>query len=299
MYPTLIRIGPFGIHTFGLMMAAGFLSGLFIIRLEYRRRGIDPDLAARVIFWSIIGGLAGAKLYYVVSTSGGWSDVFSGSGLAWYGGLMGGTACVLGVLFIDRRAHVRDASDKLLRRRTGDGTDAIGPALLLGQAFGRMGCFLSGDGDYGPPTDAPWGLGFPNGTVPSVVAGETITVHPTMLYELVLLLLGFVLVWRVRRRLEVAPGALFGLSLVLLGVDRFIAEFWRLTKVFSFTSTPMGWESRRLVDHIRSTAWDGRLVIDGLSEYQLWSIIAIAAGVLLVASAVKNARRRSTSGQHA
>ena len=139
MYPTLVRIGPIGIHAFGLMMALGFLSGLYVIRLEYRRRGIDPDLASRVIFWSIIGGLSGAKLYYVVGYGGGWRDFLSGSGLAWYGGLIGGIACVLAVLYMDRRIRIDSGGGNVVRRRLGDGTDAIGPGILLGQAFGRVG----------------------------------------------------------------------------------------------------------------------------------------------------------------
>ena len=297
MYPTLIRIGPLGIHTYGLMMALGFLSALFVIRLEFRRRGIEPELASRVAFWAIIGGLGGAKLYYIASSGGSWRDLLSGSGLAWYGGLIGGTACVLVVLYLDRRIQIRDARGSRVRRRLGDGADAIGPAALLGQAFGRMGCFLSGDGCYGPPTDAPWGIAFPNGTVPSIVDGQTITVHPTMLYHMVLLGSGFALLWSLRRRFEARPGALFGLSIILLGIERFTNEFWRLTDVFSFTSTPMGWESRHLADHVRGTAWDGRLVLEGLSEYQLWSVVAVAAGAVVLARAVKVSRRRAASGK--
>ena len=101
--------------------------------------------------------------------------------------------------------------------------DVVGLLLLLGQAFGRMGCFLAADGDYGPPTDLPWAMSFPKGVVPTDVA-----VHPTPLYDIALLLLFFALLWPLRKR-NFVPGTYFGLYLIAVGVERFITEFWRTT----------------------------------------------------------------------
>ncbi len=293
MYPTLFRIGPVGIHTFGLMMACGFMAALMVLQREYARRGIDSELASSVIFMSIVGGIAGAKLYYVGLTGWDLGALFSGAGLAWYGGLMGGVAAVLVMLLRDKRIARLDASGNVVGRRLGDALDPVGPATLVGQMCGRIGCFLSGDGDYGPPTDAAWALAFPNGTIPTVVDGEAIAVHPTMVYDVIMLATGFAVAWRLRKRLASHPGALFGLSLILLASVRFVSEFWRLTKVFAFTSTPMGWETRTLRDHVHGVEWQGSLMAHGVSEFQLWSLITIAGGAVVMWMAWSRSRQNA------
>jgi phosphatidylglycerol:prolipoprotein diacylglycerol transferase len=293
MHPTLFRLGPIGIHTFGLMMACGFMAALLVIQREYRRKGIDPELAASVIFMAIVGGVAGAKLYYVGLTGWDLRSILSGAGLAWYGGLMGGVAAVLIMLMRDKRALRLDDAGNPTGRRLGEAIDPVGPATLIGQMCGRIGCFLSGDGDYGPPTDLPWAIAFPNGTIPTVIDGEAIAVHPTMLYDVLMLGAAFAVVWVLRKTWDHRPGTLFGLSLILLALARFASEFWRMTKVFAFTSTPMGWETRSLRDHVDGTAWSGTLMAHGISEFQIWSLVAIAGGVVVIW------RARSASRQNA
>ena len=106
--------------------------------------------------------------------------------------------------------------------------DIVAPMLLLGYSFGRMGCFLSGDGDYGPPSDLPWAMAFPNGTVPTMER-----VHPTPIYEIIMCLIAFAYLWRIRK-ITRGPGWMFGMFLILSGIERIIAEFWRLTARIAF-----------------------------------------------------------------
>ncbi len=285
----MFEIGPFAINTFGLMMAAGFFGAHFIIRRDYIRKGMHPELAGNAVFGALVGGIVGAKLYHFVTQGFDWGSLFSGVGFTWYGGLTGGAIAV--VLVLKRSKQLQETDPE---RRLAPPLDSIALALPLGQAFGRVGCLLSGDGDYGPPTDAPWAMDFSNGVVPSVVDGVELLVHPTPIYDIVLLLIGFAVLMALRKRLDAAPGAMTGLALMVMAVERFITEFWRLTDVFSFKATPMGWESRSLQNIYDGLAFDGTLLMDGISEYQLWSLLLMAAGaVVLWRSLRKNAQERA------
>ncbi|MDX1578861.1 MAG: prolipoprotein diacylglyceryl transferase, partial [Gemmatimonadota bacterium] len=179
-----------------------------------------------------IGGIVGAKLYYVLLY---WDRtaldpigmIFSRGGLVWYGGFLGG---VIGVVWMIRR---RGASIPMA-------ADAVAPALALAYAVGRLGCFLVGD-DYGRPTDSWVGIAFPQGEPPtsagnlrrfgvevdaSVPDSEILTVHPTQLYETGLSLIIFFLLWRLRRHPH-AQGWLFAVWLALAGLERFVVELFR------------------------------------------------------------------------
>lgn len=231
MYPTIIDLGsipigpiniPLAIHSYGLMLAAAFLTVMFVTQRELARKQLDPQLASSVVFASAVGGIIGAKLYAAFE-DGSFSvnELFSTSGLVWYGGMMGGAAAAFFVLH-------RSTSPTL------PVLDAFAPLFLLGHGIGRIGCFLAGDGDYGGPSDLPWAMAFPNGTVPIDVP-----VHPTPLYETGMLFIGFGLLWRLRKRKEQTPGWLTGGYLILAGGERFIAEFWRLNPPGLFgLSTP-------------------------------------------------------------
>ena len=212
MYPTIVDFGFVGIHSYGLMLATAFITSVFVMQHELKRRGFVPDVAATIVFAAAIGGIVGAKIYYALLDGRITLDeLFSTDGLVWYGGFIGGC---LGVLIV----VVRSPNPTLAT------IDIIGPTLLLGYGIGRIGCFLAGDGDYGPPSDLPWAMAFPNGTVPTDVP-----VHPTPIYETLISVTFFGILWSQRRKLEDISGVLFGVSLILLGVERFFAEFWRIT----------------------------------------------------------------------
>ena len=207
MFPELGSIGPFTFYSFGLMLALGLVAAGVFMGVDARQRGLKPGFALELMIGAGVGGLVGARVYYVIDT-GDTASLLSGSGLTWYGGIFGGTALVLAVG---------------LWRRVPAGVVAnlAGPALALGYAIGRLGCQLSGDGDYGSASDLPWAMSYPDGTVPT-----TEEVHPTPLYEALGSLVLFAVLWRLRSRFA-QPWSLFGLYLVGAGGMRFLVEFVR------------------------------------------------------------------------
>jgi phosphatidylglycerol:prolipoprotein diacylglycerol transferase len=220
MYPDLLKIGPFTLHSFGVMAMLGFLVPTLIMRREFKRIKIDPDFASTIAVAAIIGGFVGARLYYIIEHWQGflrdpWSMIFSGAGLVWYGGLFGGVAATAWTI-----THYKMPFWKV--------ADIVSTLLLLGQAFGRMGCLLAADGDYGPPTDVPWAMSFPNGVVPTIER-----VHPTPIYDIAILLTFFGILWSLRKR-DFVPGTMFGMYFIAVGIGRFITEFWRTTPKILF-----------------------------------------------------------------
>ncbi len=212
MYPTIVDFGPVGIHSYGLMLATAFITVVFVIQYELKRRGFVPELASTIVMAAAIGGIVGAKLYSaLLDGSISIRELFSTSGLVWYGGLIGG--CLAVTIVVIRSPNPYFAT-----------IDIIGPTVILGYGIGRIGCLLAGDGDYGPPSDLPWAMAFPNGTVPTDVP-----VHPTPIYESLISFTFFGILWSQRHRFQDIPGTTFAISLILLGVERFIAEFWRVT----------------------------------------------------------------------
>ena len=240
MYPYLLKIGPITIASFGLMVALGFLTALFFLKKELGRKGIDPELGSSLITAAMVGGIVGAKLYYVFfETPPGmsWGEtfgaIFSGAGLTWYGGFVVAAGAVVWVI---RRHQV----PVLLV------ADVAGIGLAIGYAVGRIGCQLAGDGDYGVPTDLPWGMAYPDGVVPTLEK-----VHPTPVYETLSNLGIFGILWSTRKRIQIS-GLSFCLYLVLTGLVRFLVEFIRVNQK----------------------------VLWGLSDAQLLSLLMIAVGLV-------------------
>jgi phosphatidylglycerol---prolipoprotein diacylglyceryl transferase len=207
-----IHLGPLELKTFGICFALGFLAAGGVLARRLRELWKPGDWSYEMIFAALVGGLVGSRLDYALEN---WDNVsndllgnlFSGSGLVWYGGAIGGT---VGVLLW---ARYRDWVSLAL-------LDACAAPLALGYAVGRIGCQLSGDGDYGTASGLPWAMSYPDGTVPT-----TQDVHPTPVYETLAMGLVALLLWRWRDRFR--PGGLFGLYLLLAGLERLLVEFIR------------------------------------------------------------------------
>jgi phosphatidylglycerol:prolipoprotein diacylglycerol transferase len=246
-----LHIGWLTIPTFGLMVALAMLVSFYVLRADLRRRGITTD-AELFIAIPCISGIIGAKLYHVLESPADffahpWNELFSQFGFAWFGGLLAGFGAFV---WLARREGI-----PLLTMM-----DAGSPAAALGYGIGRIGCFLSGDGDYGVPTSLPWGMSFPNGLVPT-----TERVHPTPIYELIVACLIAWVLWRIGARQisgavktssseksivgvpsgqelrrtketgkgrgsasQVPSGGVFAAYLVLTGIARFLVEFIRI-----------------------------------------------------------------------
>jgi phosphatidylglycerol---prolipoprotein diacylglyceryl transferase len=207
-----IQLGPLELKTFGLMFALGFLAAGAVVARRFDELGKPVDWAYEMTFAALLGGIVGARVYYIAQN---WSDVhddllgniFSGSGLVWYGGAIGGALAVFAW------AWWRGFLSLVL-------LDVAAVPLALGYAIGRVGCQLSGDGDYGRASDLPWAMSYPDGTVPT-----NEDVHPTPVYETLAMGLVAWLLWQWRDRFR--PGVLFALYLVLSGLERFLVEFVR------------------------------------------------------------------------
>jgi len=249
MRPILFHLGDLPIPAFWTMAFLGFVAAFFVIRADVLRRGHDLTLAYDIVLYAYIGGWVGARLfiiptaweYFVADPFG---ILFSGSGWVWYGGVVGGAAALL-LLAYRRSIDIRVLGD------------ITAPALAMGLAFGRIGCQLSGDGDYGVPTDLPWGMSYPEGIVPT-----TDRVHPTPIYEMLGCFALFAYLWAQRER-RARAGELLGIYLIVSAVLRFAIEFVR-----------------------RNPAW-----LLGLTTAQWFSVASVLLGCWLLVSARRIATR--------
>jgi phosphatidylglycerol:prolipoprotein diacylglycerol transferase len=220
MHPVLLRLGPIEIRYYGLMYVIGIIVGIILVRREVERRGLDltKDDVFSYAFWVVIGGILGARLYYVVFM---WKEFYASNpkeifaiwhgGLAIHGGILGGALFA----FLYSRVKKVHFFDLL---------DLTAPVLALAQAFGRFGNFMNGDA-HGYPTNLPWGVVFPKGSI----AGDEFPgtpLHPVMLYELAGNLASFFILWKLRKG-DHKRGFLFALYLVNYGVIRFLVSFLR------------------------------------------------------------------------
>jgi phosphatidylglycerol:prolipoprotein diacylglycerol transferase len=231
-------LGPVTLQTFGIMFSLAFVAAGALVARRLKEIGKPVDWAYEIAFAALAGGFVGARLYYMAQH---WDDVrddvfgsvFSGEGLVWYGGAIGGALAVFGWAWY--RGFLTLA---LL--------DLAAPALALGYAIGRIGCQLSGDGDYGRASDLPWAMSYPDGTVPT-----TDNVHPTPVYETLAMGVVAWLLWNWRDRFR--PGVLFAVYLVLAGAERFLVEFVRRNDEVLAGLTAPQLESVALM--VAGTAW--------------------------------------------
>jgi phosphatidylglycerol---prolipoprotein diacylglyceryl transferase len=226
-HPFAYGYGPIGFTGFGLAVLLAFLVGQAVAQHELARRGHDPEPVSDMVFAAVIGGLLGAKLYYVI-VLGHWDAMFERGGFVYWGGLIGGTLAVMAVV-----AKKRFGMWRMF--------DVGGTACAAAYAVGRTGCWAVGD-DYGRPWTGFLAVAFPEGAPPStagvmahdfgavvppgVSPNAVLSVYPTQLYEVVLGFIMFLVLWRMRDHKH-AEGWLFGVYMVFAGLERFVIEFFR------------------------------------------------------------------------
>ncbi len=236
-----LQVGPLTLGTFGLLMWVGFVAGYIVLQADLKRRNLAADPNTMVALLAV-AGLFGAKLWHVLESPGDFVQapialLFSRTGFAWYGGFAAGTAMFF---YFARRYKI--SLPTLM--------DAAAPAAALGYAVGRIGCLLSGDGDYGRPTNVPWAMSFPNGLVPT-----TERVHPTPIYEFLACTFIFWFLWKLGSKAGRPPGEVVARFFMLMGLERFLVEFIRINPPVAF----------------------------GLSNAQLASLAAMIGGVIWLA----------------
>jgi len=240
VHPILFHFGSFPISSFGVMMVIAFLLGNYLLRIDVVAEGYDAIIADDIIFRAAIGGILGAKFYYLIEniptgqaadningliniiagifTLNGERIAFGiqnfGAGLVFLGGLVGGMAAVSWYIYRKNLNWFKIA-------------DLAAPFLVLGHGIGRIGCFLVGD-DYGIPTNLPWAIAFPNGLPPTNIA-----VHPTQLYEMSAYFIIFFYL-RYRKRNQTFSGEIIFEYLFLGGLSRFMVEFIRTNTKYIF-----------------------------------------------------------------
>ena len=225
------------------MVALALITAAYVLQADFGRRGMNADAFTMITVAGLLG-IFGAKLYHLLETPAEFFAnplplFFSRYGFAWFGGFVGGFGAML---VMGWRAKLP----------MWEFLDACSPAASFGYAIGRIGCFLSGDGDYGKPTSLPWGMSFPNGVVPT-----TERVHPAPLYELLVWSAIGWLLWRLGARYLKTPGSagkIFCRYLILTGVARFFVEIIRINPPWIF----------------------------GLSNAQVASVASVIAGCVLL-----------------
>jgi len=240
MLPVLFQIGPITVYSFGAFMALAALSAAWVVHLELKTKGYQPELASTMVFAAAVGGLIGARVLFILEewsafVRSPWDLIFTGAGFTWYGGFLGG---ILAVSWVVRKNHIPWLV----------GADIAAAALAIAYGVGRIGCHVAGDGDWGTVTTVPWGVAYTNAIVgwvhpmTGVPYAPGVRVHPTGIYEFIESVIVFGILWSLRKK-NYPAGTLFWLYLVLAGVARFVVEFWRVNPVIGLGMTEAQWFS--------------------------------------------------------
>lgn len=232
--PILFKIGPLTVYSYGLMLGIAFIVASYLLTVEFKRRNLDVNYATEETLLAIIFGIIGSKLLHLIEN---WSEfledpigmAFSPGGLTFYGGFI--------LAFIAIVIYFRRKKISFLYA-----ADATAPSLAIAYGIGRIGCHLAGDGDYGNPTNLPWGVNYSNGTVPpsymfrgseiannfpNGVVPDITPLHPAPIYEFLMMSIIFIILWKLRKN-DWTDGKLFSLYLILSGLERLLIEFIRL-----------------------------------------------------------------------
>lgn len=219
--PILAQIGPLAVRWYGLMYVVGIGVGMYVALPYARQRGLEEEKVWSVFWWGLVGGLLGARLYYVVQSDLGayfmepWRILAMWEGgMAFFGAIAGAAA---GLAIACKRENV--PFWRLM--------DAGAIFAVVGQAFGRIGNIVNGD-VVGYPTDLPWGFVYSHPR--SFVADRAVAYHPAAVYELLFNIILFGILWSLRFRLP-RPGALFATYVILYSVGQFVLFFWRDNEV--------------------------------------------------------------------
>jgi len=231
------------IYSFGVMVALAYLTASYLLTYGMRKRAIPnaEAISSNITFLALIGGIGGAKLFHILENFEEFmidpkGTLLSGAGLTFLGGF------ILATTLIYIYIRVRKVSFLSI-------ADAATLSLAAGYGIGRIGCQLSGDGDYGVPTALPWAMSYSKGIVstlsvknpdlveqfrtifPNKPIPEDILVHPAPIYETLSMLIVFIILWKLQSKQKQA-GWLFGVYLVFAGIERLSIEFIRLNDLY-------------------------------------------------------------------
>jgi phosphatidylglycerol---prolipoprotein diacylglyceryl transferase len=228
VHPFTFTVGPLSLTGFGIAVLLAFAISQIIAQRELARRGHDASAIPDLILAAVLGTLIGGKLYYTLVITHDIRDLWSRAGFVFWGGFIGSVAACYVTIKLKKLNFIRIS-------------DVAGICIAAGYSIGRTGCWAVGD-DYGRPWSSPLAVAFPEGAPPSTVrnmqalfgiqppAGASLDtllgVYPTQLFETALGFIMFLVLWRYRDHKH-AEGWLFGLYLVLAGLERFLIEFLR------------------------------------------------------------------------
>ncbi len=227
MIPTLFTLWILPVHSFGLMMVLAFICSWKRLCLSLKEVGESIEIAEPMITWAAVGGIIGARLGYLVSfptelLQHPIETILGGAGFVFHWGLIGGFLAVTYYLRRQRKNFFQFA-------------DIVAPTIAIGYAVGRIGCQLSGDGDYGKISNLPWAMSYSLGVIPT---DPGVLVHPTPIYEtIVSLLIALLLLAPATKKIFSKPGQIFGLCLIFLAIERFLVEFVRIEPIVYFNLT--------------------------------------------------------------
>ncbi len=263
MYPELFRIGNFPINTYGIMLAVGMLSALFVAARLGERDGLPKERIYDLGLWTIIGGLLGSKIlmFFTEDNVNIFSLDFLRSGGVYYGGFLGGFVTLAILIRYYKFSFWKVA-------------DAFAPGVALGQFFGRQGCFSAGC-CWGKPTDLFWGVHFTEhaheftGVPIYTEAGENAYLHPTQLYESVAMLVVFGILVYLHKK-KIFNGQVLIAYMILYPIVRFTIEFFR--------------------DDPRGNLF-GLTDLTGLSTSQIISLIVAASALIFMIRQLKTAKK--------
>lgn len=254
--PVLFSLGHFQVRWYGLAIGLAIVVGFAVALREAGRKGLPEDQMYSLGMWAVLAAFLGARALHVVDNRQFYMAnpaailALQNGGLAILGGVLGGTAG--GLLYARHKGM-----------SVGKVADAAAPALILGQAIGRIGCTINGDA-VGAPTDLPWGFVYLHPGAMAPTLGDAY--HPTQVYEMLWDLGVFAFLWWARKRVRV-DGALFLAYLSLYAAGKFAISAFRQEAVWFL----------------------------GLQEAQVVSLLTIAVAVPLLV-ALTRARQASTEG---